>query len=39
MTAQPAKICSVCGVDCADKARVKDSAGRYVCRECAEVLA
>lgn len=33
-----AKICSVCGVDCADKPRRKNPKGRYICGACAEKL-
>lgn len=29
-----AKTCSVCGVDVSNRARVKDSQGRYVCKDC-----
>ncbi len=34
--AAPSKICVVCGVDVADKPRVKDATGRYMCKACAE---
>ena len=34
MTAE--KICIVCGFDCADRPRMKDSKGRYACRACVE---
>ncbi len=30
------KICIVCGVDCADRPRMKDSKGQYACRSCVE---
>ncbi len=32
MTAE--KICIVCGADCADRPRLKDSQGRYACQDC-----
>lgn len=28
------KSCTVCGVDCSNKPRTKDTQGRYVCKEC-----
>ncbi len=28
------KLCTVCGVDCAGRPRVKDQQGRYMCQEC-----
>lgn len=34
MTAE--KICIVCGADCADRPRLKDSQGRYACQSCVE---
>lgn len=34
--AVPVKMCVVCGRDVADKPRVKDAAGRYMCKPCAE---
>jgi len=30
------KVCVVCGVDVANKPRVKDAAGRYMCKACGE---
>ena len=39
MSAQPPsteKICRACGADCAGRPRVKDSKGRYYCRDCYE---
>ncbi len=30
------KICRVCGVDCSNKPRTKDSKGRYYCKACYE---
>lgn len=30
----PAKVCLICGLDVADKPRVKDAQGRYTCKEC-----
>lgn len=30
------KLCVRCGVDCSDRARVKDRAGRYMCKQCAD---
>lgn len=29
-----AKICTICGLDCAYRARTKDAQGRYVCKDC-----
>ncbi len=29
-----AKICTICGLDCAFRARTKDAQGRYVCKDC-----
>ena len=34
MATTHAKICIACGRDCADRPRVRDPQGRYVCREC-----
>jgi len=37
LTSQPspgAKLCVVCGVDCANKQRTKDAQGRYICADC-----
>jgi predicted nucleic acid-binding Zn ribbon protein len=34
--AAPSKVCVVCGMNVADKPRVKDAAGRYMCKPCAE---
>jgi hypothetical protein len=37
MSADPtiaAKLCTVCGIDCAGKPRIKDQQGRYICKEC-----
>lgn len=34
----PAKICTVCGIDCSSKPRTKDPQGRYTCRECYDRL-
>jgi hypothetical protein len=37
MTADPTtttKLCTVCGIDCAGKPRIKDQQGRYICKEC-----
>jgi hypothetical protein len=34
--AASSKVCTVCGVNVADKPRVKDAAGRYMCKACAE---
>lgn len=34
--AAPSKVCVVCGINVADKPRVKDAAGRYMCKACAE---
>lgn len=31
------KPCTVCGIDCAGRARVKDNKGRYFCEHCFEV--
>jgi uncharacterized membrane protein (GlpM family) len=28
------KLCTVCGIDCSKRARVKDQQGRYMCQEC-----
>jgi hypothetical protein len=28
------KLCTVCGVDCSGRPRVKDQQGRYMCQEC-----
>lgn len=28
------KICIICGVDCAERPRMKDSQGRYACQDC-----
>ncbi len=30
------KTCTICGIDCSDRPRVKDAKGRYACRECLE---
>lgn len=30
------KTCIICGVDCTDKPRIKDSKGNYACKSCAE---
>ncbi|MEQ9095455.1 MAG: hypothetical protein RIE32_04260 [Phycisphaerales bacterium] len=30
------KICVVCGTDCADRPRLKDSNGRYACQSCVQ---
>jgi hypothetical protein len=32
------KICRVCGVDCSNKPRTKDSKGRYYCKACYEKI-
>jgi|ERR1051325_3207666 hypothetical protein len=29
-----AKLCTVCGIDCAGRPRIKDQQGRYICKEC-----
>jgi hypothetical protein len=29
-----AKLCTVCGIDCSGKPRIKDQQGRYICKEC-----
>lgn len=29
-----AKICTICGLDCAFRPRTKDAQGRYVCKDC-----
>lgn len=29
-----AKICTICGLDCAFRPRTKDAAGHYVCKDC-----
>jgi hypothetical protein len=37
MSAEPttsSKLCTVCGIDCAGKPRIKDQQGRYICKEC-----
>jgi hypothetical protein len=37
MSAEPivsSKTCTVCGIDCSGRARVKDQQGRYVCKDC-----
>jgi type IV secretory pathway VirB3-like protein len=37
MSADPTtatKLCTVCGIDCAGKPRIKDQQGRYICKEC-----
>src|SRR3954468_23714950 len=36
MSVEPttAKMCTVCGIDCAGKPRMKDQQGRYICKEC-----
>src|SRR5215831_19131612 len=37
MTADPTtttKLCTVCGIDCSGKPRIKDQQGRYICKEC-----
>jgi uncharacterized membrane protein len=31
-----AKPCSICGIDCAGKPRVKDPKGHYICKDCFE---
>lgn len=28
------KLCTVCGIDCSGKPRIKDQQGRYICKEC-----
>jgi len=33
-----AKLCRACGTDVADKPRIKDAHGNYVCRDCLEKL-
>lgn len=32
--ATAAKVCTVCGVDCSNRPRVKDQQGRYMCQDC-----
>lgn len=34
--AERGKICVVCGQDCSNRPRTKDSRGRYICGECAK---
>jgi hypothetical protein len=29
-----AKLCTVCGTDCAGRPRIRDQQGRYICKEC-----
>jgi hypothetical protein len=29
-----AKLCTVCGIDCSGRPRIKDQQGRYICKEC-----
>lgn len=33
-TPAPVKTCLICGLDVSNKPRVKDSQGRYTCKEC-----